>query len=1053
MTIRVQLTRFCDQVCYTGRPLPRKGGLWDVANKVVAAALYIFAYAFLKFIAYYPDKIKFPISNKALELQAEWQRALREGKAWAREQKWVSNFCHNGAYFTADAKREKLIWDLAVLLGLEEHFAPSGLAEIKVKSLLSRGTLSEFAWKGNDLVKLENTQEGARGVLQYLPKGCRLRDCRAELSDEEVARAIFISVVFGMYGANRENIWVADPGKIQFCNEKCFPETNGVFDTSDTLAYKCALLDLPQSAKPLTLDFCKDIQALRSKLGGLGRLLNEKASSALRERLDRLEAAFRQGKVTTAQDLVAAVYPEYKHNFALAALVAPSGSQIHNQIGLYSIAELQLKTKQYLTTVKSWCDDPGVSLPDLHEKIQTLKQAEERQVQEKRAKEAEELKKIREAERKAAKEAEEKIREAERKAAKEAEEKIREAERKAAKEAEELKKREAEAEKIVSAARKRDKIAQEIKENAWIAGFNITSDQEKRLVEQHLSPVERILIMSQARQYPIMAMALEKGRQWLERAALKNLAKLSQILASIPNKQGLFSLGLPKALDAFAKGGENTQVVEILICEMNKSVPKPAINPITQTAIEKQAELHKAMRESKGWARRQASLKKFKDNTTNDVFALSAHNEPSRVAAFFKVNEMEKLIWDLAVLFGLESSFAATGVCRLKTKNDLTGGNEKEFFWQGDELKINKGSKIGMCGTIQPALKGNLCTEPKAPFVSREQVARAVFISILFGMYDLHGHNFIISPNGTIQFFDNSRTLPNSNSFILYGNIIILPYRSALLEFHKVMEPLSDSEKGDLRQEIVKIKGKMNEVVSFLNWPKTQAKLAGFPPGWFDPEGGFLIALQERLNRLESAFAQGRVKTAEDLVMAAYPDYKLVIALEALNNPRADVHNGLGLTSLPQYLAKLQMVNLAKVKEWCDDPKVTITDLLLKLKQTPLKVSRPDLITLNNLQKLWQNPVPEFKDINRARCELFTTQYNEKALSSLPRVLNQNLTVELFRQLRAPCLIQIDKNGNRFIMYSEKGKIVHQPLNISIYPGKVKVGGQIVSIKQLLSKK
>ncbi len=378
-------------------------------------------------------------------------------------------------------------------------------------------------------------------------------------------------------------------------------------------------------------------------------------------------------------------------------------------------------------------------------------------------------------------------------------------------------------------------------------------------------------------------------------------------------------------------------------------------DPVTKKAIEGEAELFRAAREGKEWASK--NLLFPQGGSLNSVYKLND-------SAFFKVGagneqaagKMEKLMWDIAVLLNFEEFFVPTGEAEI---GPLRGG-------------------------IQVAQKGCLLYDMQNK-LSKAEVVKGIFISIVMGMSDAHEKNIFVTNEGKIKFFDNTRSLPNGNGYIDFGGgTICSAYRCALLDQLESSLPLDSIEIKNLRKDVAVAQKNLSKLWAFLNTPQTKAMLSKLPPGWMDVKGSF-EAMRERVDLLDEALKKGKIKTAQDMVEQACPGYKFACAVSRLHLSlighiiTSGIHSYVG-GSMPEMLDKLIAlgVDLKLVKRWCDNPALSLAELDCKLKSIDLD----DLMQLAPNQEklvkvkedLLKSAVVNYKDLPRAACEKLTSR-------------------------------------------------------------------------------
>ncbi len=430
-------------------------------------------------------------------------------------------------------------------------------------------------------------------------------------------------------------------------------------------------------------------------------------------------------------------------------------------------------------------------------------------------------------------------------------------------------------------------------------------------------------------------------------------------------------------------------------------------SPISKNAIVMQAGLYQSIREGKVWAQNQKSLKTM-GGSVNKVFRLYAPNG-NRETAYFKVGQsfeenqgkMEKLIWDAAIILGLEEQFVPTALTEVRSFCELSKGKQSASLWEndGDNLKpaFHQDLKEGLVGGIQMAQKGTLLANADESSIGRKEVMQGILTSVLFGMFDAHKNNIFVTKEGKIKFFDNSRSLPHSNCFITDDNGIVPTYRSALLDLPQASEALTDEELSLLKTQISDLKKRAAHLESFMISPQTKAMINQLPPGWLDKEAA-MNALTLRLNSIENALAGGKISTPLDIALSAFPDYKLAFALNYvyfdLDNSLHSPHNDVGYNTMNTVVDSLQAqgIDIAQVQKWCED--LPFPELLEKLETadfTLITAPEEDIKqSYTDLKKYIVRRAPyDLKDISPARCRKALEDYNTKVLKKNGYIFHQ----------------------------------------------------------------
>lgn len=460
------------------------------------------------------------------------------------------------------------------------------------------------------------------------------------------------------------------------------------------------------------------------------------------------------------------------------------------------------------------------------------------------------------------------------------------------------------------------------------------NEQKKKILAQHIDAQTAEMISTQAFQCPRMLTALS--------VLNSTLAMWEDISLSADQKAFDF---LKEQISEQVKGLATLKKEKMSALNLNpKHLVKMRSNaPITTSAIQQHAHLHQAIREAKSWASQQPTLHRYPGSNVNDVFCLSsmANHEP---VAFFKVgrNEekaagcMEKLVWNIAVLLDLDEQFVPTAETEIGDRSLLAEGTQKAMQWNEDgDLEKFETAKSPRRGGIQIAQKGTLLHDK--PLVPRSEIIKGVFTSLVFGMFDAHLSNMMLTAEGKLKFFDNTKSLPNANGFIDTGKGVHFAYRCGLLDFEEARKPLSSQEMGELKISVAKCKQKMGDLKKYLASKDGQTLLNKLPPGWMEVDSSF-AAMEERIDQMEKALYND-IKTLEALVMQSIPSYRFACALtylKFLSKSKKEktssnyLHLNVGYHDVNETMKDMlsKGIDLGAVKLWCDNQNLSKAKLL-----------------------------------------------------------------------------------------------------------------------------
>jgi hypothetical protein len=366
--------------------------------------------------------------------------------------------------------------------------------------------------------------------------------------------------------------------------------------------------------------------------------------------------------------------------------------------------------------------------------------------------------------------------------------------------------------------------------------------------------------------------------------------------------------------------------------------------PVSKTAIELQAQLIKAKGEGKAWAETQVQIDRVGKKSVNRVYKLLELNS-DRAMAYFKMGSdpkeseavgiLEKLMWDVAVVMGLEEMFVPTGLVKIFVKN----------------------GKEGLDGGIQPAQSGAVLNGSNASKIEKDDLLKAVVTTILFGMWDAHGDNIFISDAGKILFFDNSRSLPHSNGFICRYGSLTSAYRCALLDLEKSCEALSAIDLELIKVALEELQYRLLSLSEYLNSKYVKALTEKLPKNWFNANEA-LAAMENRIIQLQNAMLAKPPESMIDLVVGSNPDYRLAFALQLAysyiaGNSTESIHDDLGYLSinkLTNYIVH-KGYSVSDLQFIAENPDTSWNEMCLaiseEIKKGPFKMPR----SLVNLKK------------------------------------------------------------------------------------------------------
>lgn len=468
---------------------------------------------------------------------------------------------------------------------------------------------------------------------------------------------------------------------------------------------------------------------------------------------------------------------------------------------------------------------------------------------------------------------------------------------------------------------------------------------------------------------------------------------------------------------------ENIEKVKEKVVSLSELKKQREQSPLTTEAIKKQAELHHAIRESKSWASKQEFIHP-EGKSTNQVYKLKSSDQPNphpsftsnKIASFLKTGKkdetatgtMEKMMWDLAVLMGMEENFVATGITEITPGSNLKNDNENLLLEKVTPTNIKGGIQVAQKGmTFASYLKQMESTSNKEinlPTISEQELAKGIAISIVFGMFDAHSENMFVDDSGKIKFFDNTRSLPNSNGFINRGTGLVSSYRCSLLCHPGARLPLSKKTIKLLKADLAKYKQKIIQLRNYLDHSKQgKSSLSALPKEWLDKEKA-ISAMEERIALMEKALASSTVNTLQKVAEASLPNYKFAFALcylrtlhdkKALVDQSAEkiqmsLHTSVGQSYVDTDMSILMQLgyDLKMIKELCDQTLLSLGEIIEKLKTHYQEVFKSSPNQNVNIEKIKQskellesmrkNAEVDFKDITQGKIKQLIKSENEK---------------------------------------------------------------------------
>lgn len=668
-------------------------------------------------------------------------------------------------------------------------------------------------------------------------------------------------------------------------------------------------------------------------------------------------------------------------------------------------------------------------------------------------------------------------------------------------------------------------------------GLNgIKADDKKILETQHknlqmLSEIMESFDESQSREFSLLDPGIRsllepffKGDIPLDDANVRVIVRYLQTEANLPSHNSPL-----ERLDRSSATVKKTMLHAKTWLKAKPRQPDPylakvremrALSPVTTTAIEKTGKLFEAERKGKAFmahadkllTRNERLIAEAKVNgeevahgtSVNNVRELKDPNAPDGpTVAYYKEGKggeeatgaMEQLMWNISLIMGSDQLTATkTSSMLIQSKKGIAmpmkiWGPEEDLV---DNAKIFAPKK----GGIQAAQEGMTLSDYKRtttekPIITQETLIKGTLTTHVFGMFDAHSKNIIIDKSGNLVFFDNTRSMPNSNGVIKWNDKLISSYRSGLTVLPGSDQPLTTEDRNLLKQELSRYESKAAHLEAYLD-SKTGARLLNaLPPGWFEKDTA-LSAMQERIENLQTALDNPKVNTLNDLTMAANPDFKFFAALQfvkiasssegliriagvAPELVQANKQAALNLAGRQSLLDLMESalknyVDPGKVMAWCRDPELTFDDVLTNISHEIFdkKMGLSDeeqQAAVDNGDKIYEEMEDKAfldnKDINRKHSEDFfmenfpkkIQEYFHSFMGNYPHTGRPQLELALSKQPPYIPIAWIDQSSTppqiHLFYHTADRKTLSEPLDYLTNPGMVQIRGVDMTVSEL----
>lgn len=351
-----------------------------------------------------------------------------------------------------------------------------------------------------------------------------------------------------------------------------------------------------------------------------------------------------------------------------------------------------------------------------------------------------------------------------------------------------------------------------------------------------------------------------------------------------------------------------------------------AISLISNLAIAKQATLYSSIITSKVWATEVDRPIKVEMEVANlnHVYTLRQPTKQDEIVAYLKIGKrgelsisrMERLIWKIAVVLGVEELFAPTAFTEILFKPDLVQGDVKKAVWRnsakvehgesekwelsflepeeqtsteenGERLTSKESADDQKIGSIQPRLEGHMLYEYlnggnlDISMIPMQEVIKATISTLFFQQYDAQSNNIILSSEGKPYFFDNTKCFPLSDGFFKSFTNIVSSYRNALLDTPQAELPLTSEDIEFIQSLVGHYEVRFEALKTYLSSQVMKDELAKFPPGWWDTKN-LLNQYLKMAAKLKTVLAKDEPLTLQELVCQVVTHYKFNYAVTLL---------------------------------------------------------------------------------------------------------------------------------------------------------------------------
>jgi hypothetical protein len=296
----------------------------------------------------------------------------------------------------------------------------------------------------------------------------------------------------------------------------------------------------------------------------------------------------------------------------------------------------------------------------------------------------------------------------------------------------------------------------------------------------------------------------------------------------------------------------------------------------SSSAIKAQAGLIKASKVAKEWADKTTCIYRS-EGCTHSVLPFYTLGNEIVPKAYYKRGRdqgiIEKIVWDIAVIFGWEELFTAT---KLET-----------VYLQKIQYVVDRSVRQDHVyrlerGSLQKAITGKLLHGWKGePPINHISLCRAFAAMFILGLNDVHGKNIFVQGDGSVKLFDNGKCLPPGNRFIIGGENLYPVHRFSPLNLKESKLPLDEEHLAAMKQMIQSCRLAWPALEQFFSSKIMKTRGLKLPSHWLNV-GASLKTMGERIKVLDQCLEAAQGKSLEDLMINAYPEYKFTFVLSML---------------------------------------------------------------------------------------------------------------------------------------------------------------------------